>query len=353
MKEHEINSLWTVLTEGSLSGSVLAEWRDRLNADLGAARPFLVPIGKHASNYPCPHPGEPGCPRRVVRHAPDDIVAVCGNVPSSCEMLTLRKAELAVYRFDGALFGMRVAEMLDLKNAGSIQQIGKHAAWLLGEYKSPDRRRLMIALCLDHTAKRLPIAVTRSLERGSPQHIPTVVFAPFPAGRTQPNHGGAIFVGSLADLFTLTKKKELILKEPPHEFFNRLGALALSGSKKPRPSGPVPAPPGTSWTEVHIRITDETHAVIRIGDLVDTYQHSHLGLSNPRSGKGSKQWELLTRFAQGTGELGLPDGESARLVRKQRERLSQALREAFGIDAAPFYRARVGVWRSYIDLSVP
>jgi hypothetical protein len=87
---------WRRIEALPISAGVDEEWTAWLGDDLPVIKPYLRTEQQPAASYPCPSPAHENCPRRVIEHGPDDIVAVCGNVPRRCEPLNLTRQQLVV-----------------------------------------------------------------------------------------------------------------------------------------------------------------------------------------------------------------------------------------------------------------
>ena len=102
--------IWSKVAGLPQTSFVAVEWRQRLGDHFEPLGPFLRTEVEPATGFPCPDPVHEGCPRRIVRHNADDIVAVCGNASPQCETLRLTKKDLVVYRLDtAALFAETAA----------------------------------------------------------------------------------------------------------------------------------------------------------------------------------------------------------------------------------------------------
>lgn len=131
----KLKRFWRTFEEPYGVRGVRAHWRMLLGAELAVVSPFLRKLKAPSVTYPCPRRGE-RCPRRVVVHGPEDIVAVCGSAPKECDAVRLRPEDIIVYeldrkRFCGFLsesFGLAaVAEPLGPRN--DVWHVG---AWALG-----------------------------------------------------------------------------------------------------------------------------------------------------------------------------------------------------------------------------
>ncbi|MBI4511499.1 MAG: hypothetical protein HY698_17835, partial [Deltaproteobacteria bacterium] len=93
---HELLRVWRRIEALPVAAGVDADWKELLGGDLRFLEPYLKPEQQLATSYLCPHPVHDNCPRRVVHHGPDDIVAVCGNASPWCEPLKLTRRDLVV-----------------------------------------------------------------------------------------------------------------------------------------------------------------------------------------------------------------------------------------------------------------
>jgi hypothetical protein len=110
----KLKRFWRAFEEPYGVLGVREEWRRHLGAELAAASPFLRKLKEPSATYPCPRRGGDGCPRRVVIHGPEDIVAVCGCVPKECDTLKLKREDIAVYELDRKRFCGFLAESLGM-----------------------------------------------------------------------------------------------------------------------------------------------------------------------------------------------------------------------------------------------
>jgi hypothetical protein len=93
---HELLRVWRRVEALPVAAGVDADWKELLGDDLRFIEPYLKPEQQLATSYLCPHPVHDNCPRRVIHHGPDDIVAVCGNASPQCEPLKLTRHDLVV-----------------------------------------------------------------------------------------------------------------------------------------------------------------------------------------------------------------------------------------------------------------
>jgi hypothetical protein len=82
-------------------------------------------------------------------------------------------------------------------------------------------------------------------------------------------------------------------------------------------TGRFPTPSGSRWSDVEMRFSDTEKISVVIRDQRQVLTYSQLGLVDSRSGKPSKQWELLLKFAR---EHGMMTWLSPDACRKNRNR---------------------------------
>lgn len=80
------NSLWQRLERLSGHAAVMGEWRVLLGPCFEQFEPYLRPTDREATQILCAERCAPGCSRRIVRHGPHDIVAVCPEDGDSVDL---------------------------------------------------------------------------------------------------------------------------------------------------------------------------------------------------------------------------------------------------------------------------
>lgn len=108
---------WEALESPTGPTEISAVWRAQLGEDYEPLSGFLRLTGRKASGYPCPYPSGLGCPRRIVDHGGDNIVAVCGDSPKRCDRIELSPADILVYEIDLPELCAFIAKALDFEPA--------------------------------------------------------------------------------------------------------------------------------------------------------------------------------------------------------------------------------------------
>src|SRR5437868_764173 len=94
--------LWRALERDVLPSGAALDWKERLGEDLAAIKPYLRTTDEIVRDYPCPWPGHVGCPREVVEHGREDLVAVCRSETMNCPTIALTRERAARRELDVA-----------------------------------------------------------------------------------------------------------------------------------------------------------------------------------------------------------------------------------------------------------
>lgn len=142
-----LEPFWEALESVPGLALTLPEWQDRLGPSFEICKRFLRPTDRRASSVPCPKPGGDGCPRRVVIHGHDDIVAVCGNHPAECDLVTLHHEDIVIYELSLRALMEEVAAGLGLQFGWAPAEYGA-GTWSVGIYRSSEGTELPVCLSI-------------------------------------------------------------------------------------------------------------------------------------------------------------------------------------------------------------
>jgi len=101
---------------------------------------------------------------------------------------------------------------------------------------------------------------------------------------------------------------------------------------------PYKIPAGTHWNNVIIKFINDEEVEINVKKLKYTTNYKEMGML----GKGkipfpSEQWSFLKVLAKCNGEISIRDQEAKDKYKKQKQALTEILRNYFSIDYDPFY----------------
>jgi len=117
-----------------------------------------------------------------------------------------------------------------------------------------------------------------------------------------------------------------------------LKALRAKSSEDKGPKFPYKIPAGTHWNNVIIKFLDNENVEIHVKRLKHKTDFKEMGMI----GKGkvpepSEQWLFMKVLAQCQGEITIRDPEAKDKYKKQKQALTEILRNYFSIDYDPFY----------------
>jgi hypothetical protein len=117
-----------------------------------------------------------------------------------------------------------------------------------------------------------------------------------------------------------------------------LKALSKKEPEKSEPKFPYKIPAGTHWNNVIIKFLDNENVEIHVKRLKHKTDYKEMGMI----GKGkvpepSEQWLFMKVLAQYQGEITIRDPEAKDKYKKQKQALTETLRNYFSIDYDPFY----------------
>jgi len=126
---------WRAFTTLGCMGHTREGWRKHFGPDADVGAPFLRPMGKIASTYPC----DPRCPmghmRRVVEHGEDFFRAVC--IDGKCAKVDLHREDVVAFEVDLDALGRAVLPALGMSPRTPVPT-PSHRTWHIGTYTSTD-----------------------------------------------------------------------------------------------------------------------------------------------------------------------------------------------------------------------
>lgn len=339
----KLKRLWPALELPHLLRGVRAHVRLFLGGEMPLALGFFRTLRELSDTYPCPTPGGEGCPRRVVRRANGDIVAVCGGSPKECDTIPLRPEDLLVYEFDPKRFSDRLAQSFEFRLACEpLRDNGD--VWQAGFLPNGARNGRPVFLILNSGGSRFAPAVDHLLGR---LEQPFVVLAPTirAADATLHEHlrRRAAALVSLEDSIVCSEGK-LAAVAP----LTRL----LGETIEPAPDAAAPdlvpfAPPGTTWADVEIRFLDGHTVSVTAGEKREVKAFAEMRMVNRKNGNPTVQWALLQALAEKAGTMNWRNPAADRKNQKRIEILGRNLKAFFGLAEAPFHEYRPGIgWRA-------
>jgi hypothetical protein len=117
-----------------------------------------------------------------------------------------------------------------------------------------------------------------------------------------------------------------------------LKALRAKEPITTEPKFPFKIPAGTHWNNVIIKFINDEEIEIHVKKLKHTTNYKEMGmLGKGKVPEPSEQWLFMKVLAQCNGEIAIKDPEAKDKYKKQKQALTEILRNYFSIDYDPFY----------------
>jgi hypothetical protein len=330
--------LWRALESMPVLSGVRAAWQEIAGDGFAAIEPFLRPSADLASTYPCPEPGNDGCPRGIVIHGPDDIVAVCRRNPQTCETLKLKKEDIVIYRFDQPKLAAHLSAILGLKGDGPAPVDGLLRTLYLGSYRPLAGLSFPAYLTFQRDREDFTQVVERLAARDG---RPFVLVAPTtdliaPAAAELLRTRGAVALG-LADFTALDQNGALVADQSVEYVLKTFRDGVVRAAEAEAKDGMVffPTPPEASWPDLEMRLKDGETVSVKVLDQRGVYNYAQMGMANTKNSRPTRQWELLRDLAAGSGIFTWRSVGANRKNQKRRENLAKDLQRFFRIDGDP------------------
>jgi hypothetical protein len=317
------------------------ELLDNLGDEYPIAAPFLCPNGKEARRYPCPSPGDPGCPRRIVRESADRFRAVWAAESRECDTLRLAREDVQVLAFDDDRFAHALQPILgitvetpQLKHRGNIAY--------LGVVRVRSGARLPVVLLMASSrpvAQALLAEAERTYRKGAILLTPTDELIDGEMESRLADSGFTWLV--LANMLSADGKK-LTAKQPLSELVAQ-PAVAAPHSAITESVHRFLTPPDIDWKDIQIRFTDGNTVTINVGAVTKRVTYAEMNMKQTNSGQPTLLWRLLRDFAERDGRFDWGNPNASRRIKQRVCRLRKTLKAYFGLDADPFFKYQRGV----------
>lgn len=312
---------------------------DNLGDEITLVAPFLRPNGKEAKRYPCPSPGDPGCPRRIVKDSGGRLRAVCSAESRECDELRLAHKDVQVLAFDSGRFAKVVQQILGI--SGGDPQIKRSGDIIdLGIVRLNSSARLPVVLLMASSrsaASELIAEVERTYRQRAVLLTPTdeLVDGEMESRLAASGITWLVLANILsADGTNLTAKQRLseLVAQP-----------AVAPARAAITAHRFPTPPDVEWKDVHIRFTDGNTVTINAGEVTERVTYAEMNMKQNNSGQPTVLWQLLRDLAEHDGRFDWNHPQASRQIKQRVCRLRKTLKSYFGLDADPFLKYQKGV----------
>lgn len=329
-----LQRFWKTLDDLPVASTDARDWRHRLGDEFEAARRYLRRTGAIVESIDCPSPGGDGCPRRVVTLPSGALRGVCRSRTGRCETVELETHDVAILALDRATLAADVAATLSITTspapggAGRTLRIGSYAvaaglsAPVLLVLPGPRDPVTEGELGLAGLGAHGGIVLTPRASSLSPELLAMLSAA------------GHLTLG-LADVTELDSRGALTAVQPADVLFATI-RQSLLGRADMAPSAPrLLLPPGTTWGQIRLTLSSSQTIICNLPGDSRQMDPAELGMRSAKNAKPTNAWVLLVALLAANGVLRVEAPSLAAKVRKQKQVLSDHLRQTFGIADDP------------------
>ncbi len=133
---------------------------------------------------------------------------------------------------------------------------------------------------------------------------------------------------------------EIVKSRDDFENNRKIGNLNDEPQKKTKagPRFPYKIPAGTEWKNITLVFTNKEAVRILVAGKTHGTDFAGMGFADGRSGERNLQWALLRLLAERGGMILASDTDANNNFKKQKQTLSEKLKEYFSLETDPFVR---------------
>ena len=326
---------WRALESVPDLAELLCVWKELAGDEFVILEAYLRPTQKLSESYPCPRPGGNGCPRRVVRHSDEDIVAVCGCSPRECDTVYLQKSDLIIYELDTSKFFSHINAFLGFR-ANIVPVRDATRTWHIGDYIPTAGKSFSVYFVIPTDSTDLSDTVNALSCCEEHEFIVIVTTGdmchPDAVERLKKKNSSLL---TLEDNLVVDENGKIAAALTPNEILAEFNSNVLPSQDEKTSSMIIfDTPPEACWGDVMIRFLDGYRVTVTVKGKSATLNFAQMGMVNRRNSEPTVQWKLLWDFAYSPGRILARNDR--RHNSKQREKLAKALRAFFRIDGDVF-----------------
>ena len=332
--------LWQFLEEHPKQNAPWCEWQNAFSAWSsfnGFETKFLQLTKQRASAVNCRTDCGLGCPRKIVEHAADDIVAVCPEREE--KPYGLNKKDVLVYTLNRSAFHKSICSGLGITlNENTLDGIS--GVCRVGDYTPTAGYSFPVYLTFKNDPDELLESVRNISLLGQDSYALIIPTRKQLTPRIEDllKRSGSICI-VLSEEFSIQANGSLKGVRSATEVFSVFQAEI----PKPDSGGMVhfDTPAGISWSGITIKFIDGHTVSIRTTKAHGQYNYTQMGMASSRNGNPKKPWDLLRALAESHGQIDWQSQHASFKIKDQKPRLSKMLREFFRLTEDPieFFKA--------------
>jgi hypothetical protein len=333
----QIPKFWQALDDLADAATDRREWQAILGSEFDLVSRFLTSTGTLATSIACPSPGGEGCPRKVVRHDDGSIRAICGDSPKACADLDLSRDDIAILGLDRTGLAKAVATALALSIPAKFE---RQKVFRIGSHDVFAGRGFPVFLTVPGPAPTddaTPFDDVIGLP--GPKLVLTPTNASLPASVIGNLQRSDATLFALSDLLVVNDQGSLEPAQPPETLFSDLRARVEASSSTSPSNLAWQLPHDARWEDLTIRFISVAWINVTYDGVTRPFEPEAFGLKNTKKQEYTTKeaWNFLLKLAAANGRLPVHQGTPKETSKhqKQKQALSKALRQGFGIPEEP------------------
>jgi hypothetical protein len=343
-----LEKLWRSISIVGSTRASRCDWVHLLDPEWPHVEKLFRSTGTTAASVWCPSPGGDKCPRRVIDHGRDRIVAVCADPEVQCDHLDLVPQDVMVFEFNLDRLSGSLAQLLGLNKEPALPRLADDAR-TVGWFEPVAGERFPVCLAMTACAEGASSIVMRLsdlFDRPFLLILPTRDLVP--AAMSILPQSWQVRLLFLAEILAFDDTGGWVLQLPSRQLLQDFRSLVVRDQDRSSLSYRFPTRPGTRWEDIMVRFITQDDVEVRAPGYSQVYHFAHLGLGDDRRrpSQPAEPWRLLLRFAAGGGRVTWTSTADNRRLAKHKEKLRAALQAFFGLEDDPFVNPQQGrEWR--------
>lgn len=337
--------LWQYMEDLPGQSAPLVEWHQQLDGWPGFQNfqsRYLKLTRNHATAVDCATPCGLGCPRRVVTHAPNDIVAVCPEREE--KPYPLKRQDTLIYSVNRPVLHKDICSALGIDHRESKVDGCRHT-WCIGDYIPAAGYVFPVFISFQKESDEI-VEVVRTLCLNQSNSFALIISTRrsfTPEAENMLNRRGSLLLTLGEELLFSNKGKLQAVRQVSDVFaIFQVDTPTLTPTKK------FATPRGTKWSDIQIRFLESptvymkkqniyvsTSIRVTVGNVDRVISCEEAGMARKDNKMPKDQWILLYGFAKQKGRLDWSSDHPPEQVVKQKQGLSKSLKRFFDLDGSP------------------
>ena len=331
----QLSRFWTSLDQLPARSASQYEWGLLLREEWPAAASMLRNTGKHVDVVPCPSPGGENCPRRLWRKTDGSYRAECQEVPSVCESVELKAADITVLMLDMLKFASALVKALNL--TAPVRKPGDETVMLIGHRMISAGRGIPVFMAVLDQSKVCSIEIFKEIADASKPAlllVPTSATLSDEQKRYLDKYGAC--VRTFEECIEFDSSTGFVATGVAADCLTRLVEQFDQATAK-KQSGPrLSLPADAKWEELTFEFVAEETVQVKFRGQTTPMEPDDFGMKDRRTKKPIGAWAILRSIPSKGGRLSSTTTAGAEKLKKHKQVLKGALQATFGIAGDPF-----------------